>query len=89
MSVYHNTRRWHNLAAFVKKQAGYRCNSCGKPGKLEAHHIHPVKEGGAMFDIDNVVAVCTKCHLKLHKKGKQSPWWDAVYSLMREVRCGV
>ena len=38
--------------------------------KFELHHIEPVSEGGAIYDIDNIRVVTPKRHSEIHKKGQ-------------------
>lgn len=42
----------------------------GKRDKFEIHHISPIKKGGAVYDIDNLVIMTPKAHVELHKNGK-------------------
>ena len=45
-----------------------RCEICNKKTKTEIHHINGNREHNG---IDNLISVCHKCHLKLHKKLKK------------------
>ena len=45
---------------------GHRCCRCGATEHLQAHHVDPVSEGGAPFDIGNGETVCYRCHLRHH-----------------------
>ncbi|RON19815.1 colicin transporter [Pseudomonas frederiksbergensis] len=38
--------------------------------KFELHHIEPVSEGGAIYDIDNIRIVTPRRHSEIHKKGQ-------------------
>ena len=46
----------------VFDRAGWRCQSCGNPGRLECDHIVPLRRGGEMWDLDNLQALCPPCH---------------------------
>jgi 5-methylcytosine-specific restriction protein A len=36
------------------------------------HHITPIKQGGSLLDLTNLMSVCRRCHDVLHsKKGKE------------------
>ena len=69
---------WQALANKLKREADYTCQRCGKRGRaycsevhedrIEAHHIVPIYKGGDEFDPDNVVVVCHKCHMELHRR---------------------
>jgi len=43
----------------------------GKRDKFEIHHIKPIKEGGAVYDIDNLSIMTPKAHIDLHKNGSK------------------
>lgn len=47
------------------------CEECFKNGKYtpteEVHHILPLSKGGKN-DINNLMALCQSCHVKIHKK---------------------
>lgn len=63
------------------KKYNYTCKKCGyieKPvdywerssfyrSKLHIHHIKPLKNGGELFDKKNVMVLCTKCHMEMHR----------------------
>jgi len=51
----------------VLARAGYICERCGEKACL-SHHINPKKLNiGEALDPDNGIALCSKCHLELHK----------------------
>ena len=64
---------WKDIALSVKEKAGWRCEQCGmqcrKPGEsfdthkrtLTVHHKDHVPEN---CELDNLIALCPKCHLK-------------------------
>jgi hypothetical protein len=43
----------------------------GKKDKYEIHHILPIKDGGAVYDIDNLTILTPKAHIALHKNGNR------------------
>ena len=60
-------RRW---AAFRRKlldERGWRCERCGRAGKLELHHRRHLREGGAAFDPENCEILCRDDHISHHK----------------------
>ena len=72
MSSEYETPQWRALARAIKQRDGERCTECGDPGPLlDAHHIHPVGKGGAMWDADNLRTLCRPCHITQH------PSWAA------------
>ncbi len=40
----------------------------GKRKKFEIHHIKPISEGGAVYDLNNLTVLTPKQHMKLHSK---------------------
>lgn len=49
----------------VKQQAGNRCEICGSTTSLIVHHIRMFSKGGTN-DMDNLMAICRKCHRAIH-----------------------
>ena len=48
---------------------GYRCQSCGRPGRLEVHHLRSLKDGGN-HEMGNLRTLCRGCHLDAHRQPK-------------------
>ncbi|MCY4020159.1 MAG: HNH endonuclease signature motif containing protein [Chloroflexi bacterium] len=67
----YNSRRWRALRLAVLHLAGWRCQRCGRAARLEVHHRVALADGGAAFDVDNLEAVCRRCHFARH--GKAAP----------------
>lgn len=59
-------RTWQRVREAALKRAGRRCQKCGGAGRLEVHHIVPLREGGAPFDLDNLEVHCRSCHFREH-----------------------
>ncbi len=57
------TRRWAAFRRSILVRDGYRCRTCGRPGRLEVNHIVPVHLGGATFDPENAQALCRADHI--------------------------
>jgi 5-methylcytosine-specific restriction endonuclease McrA len=49
-----------------KIRDGYVCQICGSEEHVEGHHIVDVQYGGASSS-DNIITLCKKCHMKVHK----------------------
>ena len=48
MSRHHKatpSREWERIRQRAMLRDGHRCTNCGKPGRLEVHHIAPVSGG--------------------------------------------
>ena len=54
------------LRRFVFERDGFRCRKCGKPGRLEAHHVRPVAAGGNDSP-ENILTLCVCCHIQHHR----------------------
>jgi 5-methylcytosine-specific restriction endonuclease McrA len=61
---------WQNARAAARKRDGERCRQCGSIDKLEVHHIKPLAEGGAEFDLSNLMTLCQQCHAGLGGRGQ-------------------
>ena len=49
----------------VLKRDGHVCQKCFSKNKLHVHHINPLSKcPEKIFDIDNGITYCEKCHLK-------------------------
>ena len=85
MSKFHArlaSRQWQRTRKAVFMRDGYRCQVCKKPGKLEAHHITPLEQGGDAWALSNIISACRDCHIQTHRK-PESParaGWRALVS---------
>ena len=80
-----NTRRWAATRRAVFKRDGYRCRRCGQAGRLEAHHVKRLEDGGDPWDLNNILSYCRGCHIDHHKPDNmlpgRRPWRDFVEEL--------
>lgn len=53
-------------ARAVKERDGNRCQRCGSPEGVEAHHIRPLAQGGG-DTLDNGITLCGGCHKAVHR----------------------
>lgn len=83
MNVY-STLRWRLVRARAITRDGARCTvsrllgGLCSSGPLHAHHIRPVSEGGALYDLDNVGTTCARHH----------PTWEALRRQLVAVQNG-
>lgn len=76
MGDIYSTERWKRVRARALARDGHRCTvarllggTCSPPSEpLHVHHITPLAEGGAAYDLDNVGTSCAKHH----------PQWEAL-----------
>lgn len=57
--------RWRQIARYVRRRAGHRCQWCGRKTVLHVHHLRPVALGGSHSPA-NLVAICPGCHEHAH-----------------------
>lgn len=52
---------------YLKAVKGCKCLFCGATKGIEYHHIVPLSQGGDNR-LNNIVPLCTACHIKAHGK---------------------
>ena len=67
-------RVMQRLRRRILRRDGYRCRSCGRPGRLEVDHITPMARGGAPLDENNLQTLCRSCHIA--KSIREKPMED-------------
>ena len=45
-----------------RARAGWRCQACGRGGRLDVHHVVKRSQGGSDLDLDALAALCRRCH---------------------------
>jgi hypothetical protein len=73
----YNTSLWRAVSSRAKRRDERRCTVAkllGGPckGDLHAHHIVPVADGGAAYDLDNVGTTCAAHH----------PQWESLRRIL-------
>lgn len=79
-------KRWRFLRLKKLESVNWKCERCGRAGRLEVHHREELAEGGDMYDFNNLEVLCRRCHFAEHDKHGLIPKraeWD-VY--MKELR---
>lgn len=58
-----------NNAYEVHKKYNFTCQKCGtSSSNLHAHHVIPVAQDiSKAYDVENLITVCDKCHIEIHK----------------------
>ena len=59
---------WERARRLVFNRDGYRCQACGRPGRLECDHVQPLHKGGAAWDLANLQTLCRGCHIAKTQK---------------------
>jgi 5-methylcytosine-specific restriction endonuclease McrA len=62
-----NSARWQKARAAAKQRDGNRCVNCGATEGLQVHHVVRLENGGAEFDLNNLVTLCVGCHGEQHR----------------------
>lgn len=61
--LFYRTRKWKDTRAKALERDGYECQACDDgESQLLVHHIIPRAEGGADYDLRNLVTLCRACH---------------------------
>lgn len=55
------------------------CLLCNNPTEVAHHHVHKSKSTRLRYDLDNLINLCHKCHLKLHHN--ESYWASKVVEM--------
>lgn len=66
--TYIRSNEWQIKAYYAKRKAGYKCHDCGKVGSvttLDAHHLTYERLYKEL--LQDVIALCRKCHNKRHE----------------------
>jgi 5-methylcytosine-specific restriction protein A len=57
------TARWKTLRLQALRRDGFRCRDCGARGRLEVHHVRPVRTHPELaYDLANLRSLCGSCH---------------------------
>lgn len=58
--------RWDVVRFEAKRRDGFKCVDCGKRGRLEVHHVKPVRTHPQLaFELSNVKTLCVACHARV------------------------
>ena len=68
LHAYLNRRRLDKVRRAAFERDGWRCVDCGRPGRLEAHHVTPLHKGGPPYDLENLKTLCRSCHIEQHRR---------------------
>lgn len=82
-------KRWAAVRREVLERDGWRCQGCGRAGRLEVDHVVPLAAGGEPWALDNLQALCVGCHIAKTARENERPRsaerqrWDALLSDIR------
>ena len=67
MTLSRDDPMWYAFRNYILKRDDFKCLACGNKSALHIHHIVPVSENpNLMYDEDNCLTLCSKCHRKKH-----------------------
>ena len=70
----YRSKAWRVLRLRALDRDGWRCSECGRAGKLEVHHVVPVRDGGERLPpLSGLRTLCRTCHLGKHPRRRQRP----------------
>ena len=80
-------KKWGRFRRRIFDARGWRCEECGRAGRLELHHVEHVQNGGAVFDPANVRILCRTCHQNVHRgeNPAKTPGRDEWRAFAREL----
>ena len=64
--AFYSTKRWKSVRRAVMYRDQGLCVRCKQPAVL-VDHIIEVKDGGSLYSMDNLQALCHKCHAQKTK----------------------
>ena len=79
-----NKRRWDAVRRRVLERDGWRCTKCGRPGRLEVHHLTPLHRGGDPWAMSNLETLCRGCHIEAGRR-KPTPAEEAWQRMVQGV----
>jgi hypothetical protein len=85
-SEYMNSRKWEDLRRKALQRADYKCELCNAPYKAVHHVRYPKKYRDD--HVDNLLAVCERCHARLHGIRDEKTISDEGILYSEEVRTG-
>ena len=72
-SLIGKNKRFQAIRKKVLERDKFCCFDCGSRERLHVHHVIPIRDDASLaYDIDNLVVLCPKCHVKcegLKKRG--------------------
>lgn len=74
-STWRTMEEWFDAREQTLNRDGWQCQLCGMENdehvarynhSLHVHHLTPVSDGGAKFELDNLQSICAECHSEQH-----------------------
>ena len=79
---------WERARRACFDRDGWRCQACQRAGRLEAHHIVALEDGGKPYALGNLRTLCRGCHIELHRSERdpERARWKAVVAELIPLR---
>ncbi len=58
--------RWNEIRRAVYRRAGYRCDACGRQGRMYAHELWHFNEEAGLQNLLGLRCLCQDCHRAAH-----------------------
>lgn len=68
---YHYKKDFSGMACKVFERDGYSCQTCGRDQSVIRLHIHHKNKNHSDNSVENLITLCTTCHLRLHNSKLQ------------------
>ena len=68
-------RKWQLARLKCFEAAGWRCQSCGRAGRLECDHVTPLHVDPEQdpYALDGLQALCSDCHREKSARERETP----------------
>ena len=67
-----DAKKWAVVRVQVLDRDGWRCVKCGRYGRMECDHIKPLEDGGDVYTLTNLQALCRGCHIEKTRQERQA-----------------
>ncbi len=84
-------KQWKGVRHAALKRDGFKCTECGRRGRLECHHVKPVRTHPLLaYELSNIAVLCVACHAR-HTRlevgmGTENPAREAWRGLVNELQ---
>lgn len=66
--LFLKTDYWRCITAFMRYKSNYSCSNCSSNTKLQVHHLSYDNHGEEHNNLQDLMVLCEKCHMKIHNK---------------------
>ena len=90
----YTSKRWAATRRVVLDRDRWRCAACRGYGRLEVDHVTPMADGGPVWAISNLQALCRGCHFRkttVENRGRKpqppevTAWDDLLVTILEET----